>query len=58
VREKPIGRYRYVYLVESGRANGRTKQRIIKNLGRKERSRPRAASIGLPARRRASPSAR
>lgn len=36
VREKPIGRYRYVYLVESVRENGRTKQRIIKNLGRKE----------------------
>jgi hypothetical protein len=36
VREKPIGRYRYVYLVESVRENGRTKQRSIKNLGRKE----------------------
>jgi hypothetical protein len=36
VREKPIGRYRYVYLVESVREQGRTKQRIIKNLGRKE----------------------
>jgi hypothetical protein len=36
VREKPIGPYRYVYLVESVRENGRTKQRIIKNLGRKE----------------------
>jgi Transposase DDE domain len=36
VREKPIGRYRYVYLVESAREQGRTKQRIIKNLGRKE----------------------
>jgi len=36
VREKPIGVYRYVYLVESVRENGRTKQRIIKNLGRKE----------------------
>jgi hypothetical protein len=36
VREKPIGRYRYVYLVESARERGRTKQRIIKNLGRKE----------------------
>src|ERR687892_67728 len=34
VREKPIGPYRYVYLVESVRENGRTKQRIIKNLGR------------------------
>src|ERR671918_169770 len=36
VREKPIGPYRYVYLVESVREEGRTKQRIIKNLGRKE----------------------
>ena len=36
VREKPIGAYRYVYLVESVRENGRIKQRIIKNLGRKE----------------------
>jgi hypothetical protein len=36
VREKPIGRYRYVYLVESVREGGRTRQRIIKNLGRKE----------------------
>ena len=36
VREKPIGPYRYVYLVESVRENGRTKQRIIKNLGRRE----------------------
>jgi hypothetical protein len=36
VREKQIGRYRYVYLVESVRENGRIKQRIIKNLGRKE----------------------
>jgi hypothetical protein len=36
VREKQIGPYRYVYLVESVRDNGRTKQRIIKNLGRKE----------------------
>jgi hypothetical protein len=36
VREKQIGPYRYVYLVESVRENGRTKQRIIKNLGRQE----------------------
>jgi DDE family transposase len=36
VREKQIGRYRYLYLVESVREGGRTKQRIIKNLGRKE----------------------
>ena len=36
VREKQIGPYRYFYLVESVREGGRTKQRIIKNLGRKE----------------------
>jgi DDE family transposase len=36
VREKQIGPYRYVYLVESVREDGRIKQRIIKNLGRKE----------------------
>ena len=36
VREKRIGRYRYIYLVESVRENGKTKQRILKNLGRKE----------------------
>lgn len=36
VRAKPIGPYRYLYLVESVRENGRTKQRIIKNLGRQE----------------------
>ena len=36
IREKQIGPYRYVYLVESVREGGRTKQRIIKNLGRKE----------------------
>ena len=36
VREKLIGPYRYVYLVESVREGGRTKQRIIRNLGRKE----------------------
>jgi hypothetical protein len=36
VRAKPIGPYRYFYLVESVRENGRTKQRIIKNLGRQE----------------------
>jgi hypothetical protein len=36
VRTKPIGPYRYLYLVESVRENGRTKQRIIKNLGRQE----------------------
>src|SRR4051812_18883801 len=36
VREKRIGRYTYVYLVETVRENGRVKQRIIRNLGRKE----------------------
>ena len=36
VREKRIGAYTYIYLVESVREGGRTKQRIIKNLGRKE----------------------
>jgi hypothetical protein len=36
VREKQIGPYRYLYLVESVREGGRIKQRIIKNLGRKE----------------------
>ncbi len=36
VREKRIGAYTYVYLVETVREGDRTKQRIIKNLGRKE----------------------
>src|ERR1700760_230016 len=36
VREKYINGYTYLYLVESVRENGRAKQRIIKNLGRKE----------------------
>ena len=36
VREMRIGRYTYVYLVETVRDDGRTKQRIIRNLGRKE----------------------
>jgi hypothetical protein len=36
VRTKRIGAYRYLYLVETVRENGRTKQRIIRNLGRKE----------------------
>ena len=35
-REKLIGRYTYVYLVETVREDGRTRQRIIRNLGRKE----------------------
>src|SRR5689334_20635546 len=36
VREKRINGYTYVYLVETVREDGRAKQRIIKNLGRKE----------------------
>lgn len=36
VREKHINGYTYLYLVESVREDGRAKQRIIKNLGRKE----------------------
>jgi hypothetical protein len=36
VREKTINGYTYLYLVESVREDGRSKQRIIKNLGRKE----------------------
>src|SRR6202011_229011 len=35
-RDKRIGPYTYVYLVEHVREEGRTKQRIIANLGRKE----------------------
>ena len=36
VREKTINGYTCLYLVESVREDGRIKQRIIKNLGRKE----------------------
>jgi hypothetical protein len=36
VRQKRIGPYTYVYLVETVREDGRVKQRIIRNLGRKE----------------------
>src|SRR3712207_4927291 len=36
VREKRINGYNYLYLVETVREDGRAKQRIIKNLGRKE----------------------
>ncbi len=36
LREKRIGAYTYVYLVETVREDGTTKQRIIQNLGRKE----------------------
>ncbi len=35
-RDKRIGPYSYVYLVENVREDGRTRQRIIANLGRKE----------------------
>src|ERR1700737_3682270 len=35
-RDKRTGPYTYVYLVENVREEGRTKQRIIANLGRKE----------------------
>src|SRR5271166_726314 len=35
-RDKRIGPYTYVYLVENVRENRRTKQRIIANLGRRE----------------------
>jgi hypothetical protein len=35
-REKRIGPYSYLYLVESVRENGKSKQRIIHTLGRKE----------------------
>src|SRR4029078_5178054 len=36
VRENRINGYTYLYLVETVREDGRAKQRIIKNLGRKE----------------------
>ena len=36
LREKHINGYTYLYLVESVREDGRAKQRIIKNLGRKD----------------------
>src|ERR687885_1694221 len=36
VREKRINGYTYLYLVETVREDGRTKQRILKNLGRKD----------------------
>ena len=36
VREKRIGPYTYLYLVETVREEGHVKQRIIRNLGRKE----------------------
>jgi len=36
VREKTVNGYTYLYLVESLREGARTRQRIIKNLGRKD----------------------
>ena len=36
LREKTINGYTYLYLVESVREGARTRQRIIKNLGRKD----------------------
>jgi Transposase DDE domain len=36
VRDKRIGPYTYVYLVETVREDGRVRQRILRNLGRKE----------------------
>jgi hypothetical protein len=36
IRDKRIGPYTYVYLVETVREGGKTKQRIIRNLGRKD----------------------
>jgi hypothetical protein len=36
VREKRIGPYSYLYLVETVREDGKTKQRIVRNLGRTE----------------------
>ena len=36
VREKRINGYTYLYLVETVREDGRTKQSILKNLGRKD----------------------
>src|SRR5688572_13034697 len=36
VREKTVNGSTYLYLVESVREDGRSKQRIIKNLGRKD----------------------
>ena len=36
LREKTINGYTYLYLVESVRDGSRTRQRIIKNLGRKD----------------------
>lgn len=36
VREKTINGYTYLYLVENIRESGRTRQHIIRNLGRKD----------------------
>ena len=50
LREKRIGAYSYVYLVETVREDGTTKQRIIQNLGRKEVVQARGDLDRLPAR--------
>lgn len=42
VRETPLGRCRYLDLVESAREGGRIEQRIIKNWAARSRSRPTA----------------
>ncbi len=58
VREKRIGAYTYVYLVENVREGSKTKQRIIKNLGRKEVVEVGVISTAWPARRPACRNAR
>jgi hypothetical protein len=58
VREKQIGPYRYVYLVESVREAGRTKQRISRTWAARSRSRPTAISTAWPVRPRGWRSAR
>jgi hypothetical protein len=45
VREKRIGPCTYLYLVETIREGGKTKQRIIRNLGRKEEVEKRVATL-------------
>lgn len=50
-REKRIGTCSYLYLVETVRENGRTKQCIIRNLGPKEVVEARGDLIASHARR-------
>lgn len=57
VREKRIKGYTYLYLVETVREDGRTKQRIIRNLGRKEAVLESGAWTASPPPWAASPSA-